>query len=418
MGTESDSSENRNKFSSVAYGQEREQRVAQAISFPAENFLAHSNNEVKRPAIAHFCVAFFKRVIGVVVVLLSVHLMAEAVDFAESRYADLWLRHPVYGDPSFDAFERVPRNPIHRGAAPYEWPVNGFLFHDPIGGHDYIYVGDYCEGYLVRPSRCVLYRSTDGMRSWTNMGVVLHGDAAMFDKGGHTPDVSVVYDAGRYHMVYDWGEMDFNREGGLACAWADKPEGPWHRAPEPITRNTMLPKLLGQYRRTYAATLIRRQHDWLITAMMDAAPNRWTLFTMTAPKPEGPWSERKLVRHVESDEFHPPTVEFFPAFTHDGFIYAPATSVALNRNFQVLFRVPVEQADNPDAWHLAQYGNLWHSEDVENEHMGLWGQTFSGQIAADGTFWTMFPSRDTGGFGTVNLARRSWSRPLRERGSF
>lgn len=58
-----------------------------------------------------------------------------ATDFARSVHVDAWLRHPVYGDPSFDAFERLPGNPIHRGAPPFEWPVNGFLFRDPVSGH-------------------------------------------------------------------------------------------------------------------------------------------------------------------------------------------------------------------------------------------------------------------------------------------
>lgn len=341
---------------------------------------------------------------------------ATATDFARSRYVDTWLRHPVYGDPSFDAFERVTGNPIHRGAPPFEWPVNGFLFHDPVSGHHYIYVGDYTLGYGGRPSRCVLYRSTDGAQTWKNLGAVLQGDPALFDKNGHTPDVSVVYDGGRYHMVYDWGELNFNAEGGLAYAWAEKPEGPWHRAPQPITRNTMLPKLLGRYQRTYAATLIKRSHDWLIVAMMDAAPNAWALFTLTAPHPEGPWSERHLVRHVERDEFHPPLMEFFPSFAHGGFLYVPATSVALNRNFNLLFQVPLERATEPDAWKIARHGSLWHSEDEENESYGLWGQTFSGSVDADGTLRAMFNSRDAQGMGTVNLARRPWKQPLRERG--
>jgi hypothetical protein len=341
---------------------------------------------------------------------------ALGTDFAEGRYADQWLRHPVYGDPSFDSFERLPGNPVHRGQPPFEWPVNGFLFPDPVSGNSYIYVGDYCEGYGARPSRCVLYRSTDGARCWTNLGAVLEGDRSLFDKGGHTPDVSVVYDAGRYHMVYDWGELDSNAEGGLAYAWAEKPEGPWHRATEPITRNSSLPKLLGRYQRTYAATLLRRHHDWLITAMMDSAPNAWALFVMTAPRPEGPWSERRLVRHVELDEYHPPLMEFFPAFAHNGFVYAPATSVALNRNFNVLFRAPRERATEPAAWEIFRHGSLWHSEDVENESYGLWGQTFSGQIDPRGRLWAMFNSRDEHGMGTVNLARRMWNRPLRPRG--
>lgn len=345
-----------------------------------------------------------------------VAVAARGTDYARAEHVEDWLRHPVYGDPSFDAFERVPGNPIHRGAPPMEWPVNGFLFRDPPTGRLYAYVGEYTVGYAARPSRCLLYRTPDGGHSWSRVGVVLEGDPGSFDKGGHTPDVSVVYDGGRYHMVYDWGELDFNAEGGLAYAWAERPEGPWHRAAEPITRNSRLPKLLGRYRRTYAATLVRRAGDWLIVGMMDAAPNSWALFAMTAARPEGPWSERVLLRHVERDEFHPPLLEFYPAFVHEGFLQVPATSVALNRNFNVLFRVPLERATEPGAMTLARHGSLWHSEDVEHEAYGLWGQTLSGTVGPDGTFWALFHSRDASGMGTANLARRAWNRPLRDRG--
>jgi len=143
---------------------------------------------------------------------------AAVTDYAESRHLNDWLRHPVYGDPSFDAFERLPGNPIHRGAPPFEWPVNGFFFDDPVSRHWFLYVGDYGKGYLQPPSRCVLYRSMDRGTTWTNLGVVLQGDATLFDRGGHTPDVSVVYADQRYHMVYDWGHPNFNAEGGLAYA--------------------------------------------------------------------------------------------------------------------------------------------------------------------------------------------------------
>jgi hypothetical protein len=348
--------------------------------------------------------------------LLSPPAGAATADFAEGRHAGDWLRHPVYGDPSFDAFQRRPGNPIHRGAPPFEWPVNGFLFPDPISGHWYVFVGDYGKGYLTPPSRCLLYRSADHGLSWTNLGVVLHGDPLMFDRGGHTPDVSVVYADGRYHMVYDWGQPDFNAEGGLAYAWAARPEGPWHRAPQPITRNSTLSKLFGRYQRTYAATLLRRQHDWLILAMMDRAPHSWALFAMTAPKPEGPYSDRRLVRQVEGDYFHPPLLEFYPAFEHNGFVYAPATSVALNRDFNAVFRAPIERAAEPSAWALFQCGSAWHSEDREAEHFGIWGQTFSGFVDARGTLQAMFPSRDAEGRGTISLAQRPWNEPLRGHG--
>ena len=94
---------------------------------------------------------------------------AAETDYAEPRQVDQWLRHPVYGDPSFDSFERMPGNPIHRGIQGLEWPVNGFLFLDSMSGNWYVYVGEYGMGYGNAPNwRCTLYRSTDRGRSWKN----------------------------------------------------------------------------------------------------------------------------------------------------------------------------------------------------------------------------------------------------------
>ena len=45
-------------------------------------------------------------------------LAAAGIDYANSRHAGLWLRHPVSGGPSFDAFEHEPQDPLHRGAPP------------------------------------------------------------------------------------------------------------------------------------------------------------------------------------------------------------------------------------------------------------------------------------------------------------
>jgi hypothetical protein len=343
-------------------------------------------------------------------------LAAAGVDYADSRHAGVWLQHPVYGGPSFDAFVHAPQNPLHRGTAPYEWPVNSFFFADPVSGNWYIYVGDYPVGYAGKPCRCVLLRSTDRGQSWSNLGVVLEGSKELFDHGGSTPDVSIVYADGRYHMVYDWVEPDWSLLGGLGYAWAEKPEGPFHRAPQPITLNRELPLLLGRYQRTYAATLLRRKHDWMIVAMMDHAPSSWALFGMTAPKPEGPYGERVLLRNVEWDGFHPPLLEYYPAFVHRGFVYAPATSVALNRDYNALFRAPLERAAEPRAWELFQNGSLWHSEDVENEAYGLWGQTFSGWVDAKSILRVSFHSRDPKGMGTVNVAARQWDQPLRKSG--
>jgi len=353
---------------------------------------------------------------ALLVVLPAGGLAAAGVDYADSRWAGLWLQHPVYGGPSFDAFVHSPQNPLHRGAAPFEWPVNSFFFADPVSGNWYVYVGDYPEGYAARRSRCVLLRSTDRGQTWVNLGVVLEGSKEMFDQGGSTPDVSIVYEGGRYHMVYDWGAPDWSTTGGLGYAWAKKPEGPFHRVLQPITLNKELTPLLGRYQRTYAATLVRRKHDWMIVGMMDHAPNTWALFGVTAPKPEGPYGERVLLRNVEGDGFHPPLLEYYPAFVHRRFVYAPATSVALNRNHNALFRAPLERAMQPEAWELVQNGSVWHADDVENEAYGLWGQTFSGWVDSEGVLQVSFHSRDPKGMGTVNVAARPWKQPLRKSG--
>jgi len=338
------------------------------------------------------------------------------IDYALPAQVDSWLRHPVLGDPSFDSFKRFPNNPIYRGSGEFCWPVNGYLFIDPKSRNWYACIGEYKAGYGGGQSRCVLLRSKDQGASWQNLGPCLQGSKEMFDKDGHTPDVSVVYDKGRYHMVYDWGEKDFNDEGGLAYAWADKPEGPWHRAAQPITRNSKIAKIDGRYSRTYGGTLIKRKNDWLILLLLDHAPTSWTLAAMVAKKPEGPYSAPRIVRQVERDEFHPAPVEFYPQFVHRGYVYATAPSVAANRNFDCMFRAPVESADRPEAWKLYRHGSLWHAEDAEWEFAGQWGQVFSGQVLPDGRLVALSFSRDKQNCGAVSLSSRPWSQPFRSSG--
>jgi hypothetical protein len=83
---------------------------------------------------------------ALLVVLSAGGLIAAGVDYADSRHAGLWLQHPVYGGPSFDAFVHAPHNPVPRGAPPFEWPINSFCFADPIGG------GCWPLGSLARPA--------------------------------------------------------------------------------------------------------------------------------------------------------------------------------------------------------------------------------------------------------------------------
>lgn len=366
--------------------------------------------------------------------LLVVAQCCGAADYAELRYRDAWTRHSICGEASFDAFVRSEINPVHRGSPPYEWPVNGFLFADPVGGDWYLYVGHYLRGYRVDPalrSRCTVFRSADAGRSWEHLGPVFDDTPHLFE--GETspmasaPDVSVVYRDGRYHMCFDWGTANFKWEhaadpppdanSGVGYAWAERPEGPFRIGAKPIATTREQEPLEGKYRRLYASTIVPRARDWLVLTLTDSGPNfGWALLGMTAEHPEGPYSPPVLLLHPESDRFLPPLLEYFPAFTHEGHVYAPATSVAANRNFQALFRAPLERAADPGAWELAQLGSFWHAEPVEHEAHGIWGQTVSGFVNDEGIFSVMFPSRDTQGLGTINLASRRWDTPFRARG--
>ncbi len=359
----------------------------------------------------------------------------DGTDYALGVHRQAWLRHPVYGDPSFDAFERLPGNPVVVGKPPLEWPVNGFLFEDPISGNWYLYAGNYATGYALGPDKqmvCTVYRSTDKGGSWDALGPIFNDKTFCFEgdasPSNFAPDVSVVYHEGRYHLVYDWvndsaawadlaNPDDTKSDSGVGYAWAERPEGPFTRATTPVKRTSEQPLLCDRYRRLYASSLIRRENDWLILTLTDSGPFfAWALLGMTAPTPEGPWSDLVPLLHVDQQRYLPPLLEYFPAFTHDGYIYAPATSVAKNRNYQALFRVPIEDAMNPEALANVAWGGVWHAEPVPNEHAGIWGQTFSGFVDDDGQFTVMFPSRTAENLGTLNLAQRPWNRPYREQG--
>jgi hypothetical protein len=367
-----------------------------------------------------------------------------AIDYALPARRTDWLSHPVLGDLSFDAFVRRPRNPVLRGRPPVAWPVNGFLFIDPVSGDWFVYAGVYPRGYFfetVRPPteniHCTVHRSRDAGASWEACGRALAdlddfcyaGDVI---PAGLAPDVSVVYHDGRYHMVFDWVSNTLTRaevglpadrarcDSGIGYAWSDRPEGPFQRASTPLLRNSAPPDLgfAGKYRRFYASTLVRRTHDWLVLMLVDTpAVVAWGLAGMTAARPEGPYSEPRLLLHVEDARYQPSLIECFPAFVHAGWLYSPGTSVAANRSFQILHRVRPDEAMDPAAWELWQHGSVWHDEPVENETAGIWGQTFSGSVDARGKVHALFPSRDAANCGTLNLATRDWAKPYRERGA-
>jgi len=360
-------------------------------------------------------------------------------DLARGALADGWSRHPILGDPSYDTFVRDGDGPFVRGSAPFRWPVNGFLFEDPMDGAWYAYVGYYLEGYDLGPGRpathCRIHRSRDQGRTWVELGPLFTDPSFRFDGDPHAtniaPDVSVVHDRGRYVLAYDWvhdeaswatiGRPGPGSDSGVGIAVAERPEGPWTRLPRPVLRASDFQRRLGnslRYRRPYASSLIRRKRDWLILTDVDSGPCfAWGQIAMTAATPDGPWSEPTRVVDLEGDTWYPAPIEAFPAFVHRGFVYDPRTSVGRNRNHQTLWRAPVESAHRADAWELHQAGSLWHAEPTADEGFGIWGQTLAGFVDRTGIHHVLFPSRATpGGEGTIRTAARPWNRPMRERG--
>jgi len=357
---------------------------------------------------------------------------AAADDFADPRYREAWFAHPAVGDPSYDSFVRFEGNPVYRGSAPYEWPVNGSLFEDKKTERDkglqplvsggktgclYIYVSLYPKGYWpAGPTKLV--RSRDRGRTWEDLGLVLQGDKDLFDgdgvRGGATCDATVVEDADGYHMAYGWAKPD-NSDGGIAYAFSKSPEGPFTRAPAPIHAESTQAMLPPGYKRVYASSLIRRKNDWLILASMSTPRNAggmWAFICMTAPAARGPYSPPIFLRAPHQGFWQPQPIEFFPAFVHEGFVYAPLTSVAANRGYQVIYRARIEQAHCPEAWSVWQAGSAFHGEGHAYEAFGIWGQAFSGLVDESGLFRVMYPARDAEGMGTINLASRPWEEPF------
>jgi len=224
-------------------------------------------------------------------------------------------------------------------------------------------------------------------------------------------------------MIFDWlsdkatwAEMS---ESGIGYAVADHPEGPYVVSKEPLKINTLhrSAPLLGRYWRMYAPMMVKRKNDWAILYMMDRSPSRsWALAASTAQKPEGPYSEPVLVRNVEVKTSYPPLMEYFPAFAHEGYVYFPATSVAVNRNYQLISRVKTEDITNPGKWEIFSTGSSWHSINTDNEYAGIWGQTFTGFVDGSDSIYVMFPSKNSNNYGTINLAKASWRHLFENKG--
>lgn len=367
---------------------------------------------------------------------LSIIICSCKTAYVEKDYALLsnknyWSHDYAFGGPSWDTFERFPNNPVYRGRKGMEWPVNGFLFSDPVSGNWYLYIGEYQKNYRVdqdtatQDFKCVIYKSADRGKTWNKTGDLFPANMLCYDSIKiQAPDVMLTYSDGKYHMVFDWVSNDFNWRNaelsGIGYAVADRPEGPFVVSKEPVKMNTQYKQkpLLNRYWRMYAPMIIKRKHDWLLAYMMDRSPSprSWVLAVCTASKPEGPYSNTEIILNVEKKTSYPPLMEYYPAFTHDEYIYFPATSVSINRNYQSIYRVKIEDATDANKYELFNNGSIWHSVNVENEYSGIWGQTITGFIDNDDSMYVMFPSKDSNNYGTINLARASWKQLQRQRG--
>ena len=352
------------------------------------------------------------------------------MDYAKKENRQALLRHPVLGDPSFDTFEKL-GDTVHRSQPPMSWAVNGSLFRD-FDGSWYYYAGLYSYGYVRKEgepySHFLIYRSRDKGRSWEclgdpfDRGFVFEGHSAPSDSH---PDAVLSYypKTRRYLLAYDYGNNNDSwdlvyRKGsqlphsGAALAWAEHPAGPFHRLERPIFSNRELEGLLGRYCRMYATTVIPRERDYLALVLCDSNQYfAWALAAMTAPSIEGPWSRPQLLLSPDLPGYYPAPMEFFPAHVIGDTVYAPAPSVAKNRNYQCLYAAPLEQAHLAQAWRLAQDGSLWHSRRDPDEHYGIWGQTFHGFVE-EGRMVVMYPSKDREDRGTLSVAVRPADQPV------
>ena len=209
--------------------------------------------------------------------LLSIVISSCKTAYVEKDYALLsnknsWSHDYAFGGPSWDAFERFPNNPVYGGRKGMEWPVNGFLFSDPVSGNWYLYIGEYQKNYRVdqdtaiQDFNCVIYKSADRGKTWNKIGDLFPANMLCYDSIRiQAPDIMLTYSKEKYHMVFDWVSNNFkwnNAElSGIGYAVADKPEGPFVVSKKPVKINTQYKQkpLLNRYWRMYAPMIVKRK---------------------------------------------------------------------------------------------------------------------------------------------------------------
>jgi len=367
----------------------------------------------------------------IVISFTSFKVKGQPTDYALLANRNQWSHHYAFGSPSWDAFERFSNNPVYRGVNGMEWPVNGFLYADPLSKNWYLYIGEYKRNYEVdndtttKDMNCVILKSTDKGKTWNRVGDLFTANKMEYDSIKiQVPDVMITYADGKYHMIFDWVSDTFNWQqnagsSGIGYAVANSPEGPFIVSKKPLKINSQYKKkpLLNKYWRMYAPMIFKQKNGWAIAYMLDTSPTgSWCLAVSTALKPEGPYSDTKIIMNVERKNNYAPLQEYYPAFTHKGYAYFPATSVSINRNYQSIYRVKIDEITNADKYEIFRKGSFWHAANVANEYAGIWGQTISGFIDETDSFYVMYPSKDPKNYGTINLAKASWNNLDRKKG--
>lgn len=229
-----------------------------------------------------------------------------------------------------------------------------------------------------------------------------------------------------YWMTYDWGtgrlipqkDGKFCQEclpdSGVALAWAKSPEGPFHQLKTWVHNNRFPESRIGRFDRGYSSSAFRRKNDWICFIMQDSGPHHgWGLTCRTAKTPDGEWSKPHLLLSPDRQDYYPALMEYCFCVQIGDKIYAPATSVAGNRNYQLVYAADLEQAEHPSAWKLVREGSLWHSRPLADERYGIWGQTLHGFVE-DGKYYTMYVGMDERKHGTLSVASCPVERPFRD----
>ena len=112
---------------------------------------------------------FFFSIIFFSILFNSCRVVKDKNDYALQSHMNEWSHDYAFGSPTWDAFERFAGNPVYRGRKGMEWPVNGFLYSDPVSHNWYLYIGEYKEFYksdkdtTTADFNCVIYKAQFGV---------------------------------------------------------------------------------------------------------------------------------------------------------------------------------------------------------------------------------------------------------------